>query len=312
MLAATLFFPLSSRAAEEVGQAVLIKTEVSGAGGSLSVDDPVHRDERIRTSPSGLGQFTFRDGTKLAVGWGSSVTIDRFVFDDSGAVKKLTLNAAKGTFRWISGNSDHSAYQIVTPAGTIGVRGTAFDFYVGRGGTTAVVLLSGEAQFCGAGGCSQLKKQCDAVIAKPNGSMSETRANPGMLKSLRNDNALPFLSGGQQLFGRMGLAGGGSCGMATAQTRARPNGAQPSTRSQSPSPSPSPSAPNAPSPRSEPSSPRSTPSTPSTPNSPDPPSRPDRHDHDGRHHGHHDHDNHDHHDGRGDHGRDRGGWDHHR
>ncbi|MGO7770718.1 hypothetical protein ACC736_37995, partial [Rhizobium ruizarguesonis] len=32
-----------------------------------------------KTSQSGLGQFLFLDGTKLAVGWGSSVVIDKYV-----------------------------------------------------------------------------------------------------------------------------------------------------------------------------------------------------------------------------------------
>src|ERR687890_532062 len=82
-------------ASEEVGEAVLIKTEVTGASGPLAVKGPVHRDERIRTSKSGLGQFVFRDGTKLAVGWGSSITIDEFVFSDTKTLKKLTINAAK-------------------------------------------------------------------------------------------------------------------------------------------------------------------------------------------------------------------------
>ena len=67
-------------AAQEVGEAVLIKTQVTGASGPLTVKGPVHRDERIRTSKSGLGQFVFLDGTKLAVGWGSSVVIDKFVY----------------------------------------------------------------------------------------------------------------------------------------------------------------------------------------------------------------------------------------
>ena len=102
--AALLWNLTSAMAAEEVGEAVLIKTEVTGASGPLVVKEPVHRDERIRTSKSGLGQFVFRDGTKLAVGWGSSVTIDKFVFDDSNSVKKLTIKAAKGTFRWVSGS----------------------------------------------------------------------------------------------------------------------------------------------------------------------------------------------------------------
>ena len=81
--AVLLWSAVPTMAAEEVGEAVLIKTEVTGASGPLAVNGPVHRDERIRTSKSGLGQFVFRDGTKLAVGWGSSVTIDKFVFDDA-------------------------------------------------------------------------------------------------------------------------------------------------------------------------------------------------------------------------------------
>lgn len=313
VLSVMLLAPLSSKAAEKVGQAVLIKTEVTGAGGPLAVDDPVHRDEQIRTSLSGLGQFTFRDGTKLAVGAGSSVVIDKFVFDDSGSVKKLTIRAAKGTFRWVSGNSNSSAYQIVTPAGTIGVRGTAFDFYVGANGTTAVVLLNGAAQFCGAGGCRQLKQQCDCVVAKRNGQISDPRrVNRGVLKTLGNQRALPFLSGDQQLSGRMGFVGGGGCGLSMAM-KDRPNGISPrSAPANNPAPTQhdTPSAPSTPqSPHAETPAAPSPPETPSTPNVPNPPStpdkpgKPDKHDGDeGKHHGRHDRH------GRGDHG-----WgDHHR
>ncbi|WP_368518731.1 FecR domain-containing protein [Rhizobium sp.] len=309
VLSATLLAPLSLKAAEKVGQAVLIKTEVTGAGGPLAVDDPVHRDEQIRTSISGLGQFTFRDGTRLAVGAGSSVTIDKFVFDDSGAVKKLTVNAAKGSFRWMSGNSNHSAYQIVTPAGTIGVRGTAFDFYVGANGTTAVVLLNGVAQFCGAGGCRQLKQQCDCVVAKRNGQISEPRrVNRDVLKTLGNQRALPFLSGDQQLSGRMGFVSGGGCGLSTAM-KSQPNGISPrSAPANNPGPTQpdTPSVPNTrePTHTESPTAPTETPTTPNVPNTPNTPSTPDKpHNHDdddGKHHdGHH---------GRGEHG-----WgDHHR
>ena len=78
-LCVALFGPVPTMAAEQVGEAVLIKTAVTGANGPLAVKGPVHRDERIRTSKSGLGEFVFLDGTKLAVGWGSSVVIDKFV-----------------------------------------------------------------------------------------------------------------------------------------------------------------------------------------------------------------------------------------
>ncbi|CAN7442693.1 FecR domain-containing protein [Pararhizobium sp. LjRoot238] len=200
-----------SVAAQSIGKAIHIKTAVTGASGELAVDDPVFQDERIRTSQSGLGQFVFQDGTKLAVGWGSSVVIDKFVFDGSRSVKKLTVKAAKGTFRWISGNSKHAAYEILTPAGTIGVRGTVFDFYVGADGTTAMVLLGGSASFCGPGGCRELTRRCDCVVAERNGDLTETRqVDRSIFKTLGNTRALPFLSGSQKL----SASGGGGCGLA--------------------------------------------------------------------------------------------------
>ena len=152
-------------AQEQVGQATLIRTSVAGDTGPLAVRSPVHRDERIRTSQNGLGEFLFRDGTKFAVGGNSSVVIDRFVYDGSKTFNKLTLSAARGSFRWISGKSRSDAYQIVTPAGTIGIRGTRFDVFVGPGGVTAVVLLSGSATFCGSNGCRELKRRFIAVTS---------------------------------------------------------------------------------------------------------------------------------------------------
>lgn len=205
VLGLSMCFPFPAYAEVAVGEATLIKTEVAGQNGPLVVKDPVYRDERIRTSIGGLGQFVFRDGTKLAVGAGSSVVIDSYVYDDANSVKKLTIKAAKGTFRWISGNSSSSAYSIVTPAGTIGVRGTAFDVYVAPNGTTAMVLLNGSAQFCGAGGCKQLREQCDCVIASRGGGVSDPRkVDQTTLRTLRNNKALPFLSGNQQLSGPLG------------------------------------------------------------------------------------------------------------
>jgi hypothetical protein len=200
MAAVVMAGPIRAFGAEEVGRAVLIKTVVSGDSGELVVESPVHRDERIRTSLSGLGQFIFRDNTKLAVGWGSSVVIDQFVFNDETSVKKLTVNAAKGTFRWISGNSDSSAYEIITPAGTLGVRGTAFDFYVGSSGTTAVLLLNGAARFCAINGCKDLTHPCEVVIATPRGGVTDPRkASPGALAALGGPRDLPFLTGYQEL-----------------------------------------------------------------------------------------------------------------
>jgi hypothetical protein len=285
VLGFAFFCPLLAFSAEPVGEATLIKTEVTGETGPLVLRGPVHRNERIRTSPSGLGQFLFRDGTKLAVGAGSSVVIDKFVYDDSNSVKRLSIKAAKGTFRWISGNSASSAYSIVTPAGTIGVRGTAFDFYVGPNGTTAVVLLNGAAQFCGPGGCRQLKQQCDCVIATPGGNMSDpAHVDRNALRRLGNPRALGFLTGSQQLSGALGGIRT-SCGLASVREDRQDRPAQPQPRQQQQQPGQAP-----------PPDPQK-PDKPDRPDKPDKPDRPDKpdHHHDGDHDDgeHHDKDHHD-------------------
>lgn len=241
VLAATSCF-----AAEKVGEAVLIKTSVTGAGGTLAVRSPVHRDERITTSASGLGEFVFRDGTKFAVGWNSSVVIDKFVFNDSKSVKNLTINAAKGSFRWISGGSPSTAYKINTPAGTVGIRGTALDIFVGTGGKTAIVLLSGQARFCGRNGCRDLKRRCDVVVATPGGGITNPeRVNTGIFADLGTPRALPFISGRQRLSGTFRVGSG--CQLAASNEKSR----------------------------SAQSAPAGTASTPSPPDPPDPPSPPD-------------------------------------
>ena len=72
-----LFAGTLDAAGEQVGEAALIKTSVTGDGRSLATKSPVHRDERIRTSNSGQGEFVFRDVTKLAVGLGTNIVIDQ-------------------------------------------------------------------------------------------------------------------------------------------------------------------------------------------------------------------------------------------
>jgi hypothetical protein len=208
-------FPAAAQ--EQVGQATLVRTAVAGASGPIVVKSPVYRDERIRTSKSGLGEFIFRDGTKFAVGGNSSVVIDRFVYDDAKTFNRLTLNAARGSFRWISGKSKSEAYEIVTPAGTIGVRGTRFDIFVGPGGITSVVLLDGSVRFCGANGCQDLRRRCDVVVATPGGGVSDpSRVNRDIFGTVGSDAAFPFLSGRQRLSRGFNSAFGGNCGLAGA------------------------------------------------------------------------------------------------
>ena len=123
LVAALIDVSSIAHAAEKVGQARKIDVTVTGAAGSLSTGDAVHRDERIRANATGLGQFEFQDGTKLAVGPNASVVIDKYVLGEGGKLKKFTIKASRGTFRFIAGKSSAGAYKVSTPAGTLGIRG---------------------------------------------------------------------------------------------------------------------------------------------------------------------------------------------
>ena len=225
---------------EQVGQATLVRTSVTGGSGPIAVKSPVYRDERIRTSNSGLGEFRFRDGTKFAVGGNSSVVIDRFVYDDSKTFDKLTLNAARGSFRWISGKSKSEAYEIVTPAGTIGIRGTKLDIFVGSGGLTSVVLLSGAARFCTPTGCEDLRRRCDVIVARPGGGVSDaSRVNASIFDTVGTDQAFPFLSGRQRLSSGFQGFGTTSCGLGRSTSKTPPTqGAERAREVSPPAPAP--------------------------------------------------------------------------
>ena len=149
--ATAFFFTLlagSVLAAERVGSTIAAQSTVSGEGAVgkriVATADPIYRDERLRANLTGLGQFELGDGTKLVLGRNASLVIDRYVFSGGGKAKSVTLKLLSGTARFVTGASDKRAYRILTPQGTIGVRGTAFDLTI-RNGKTHLLLLSKKA-----------------------------------------------------------------------------------------------------------------------------------------------------------------------
>jgi hypothetical protein len=211
-LALPLMLAPGAFAAEQIGKALAITVTVAGDNGILRASSPIHRDERIRANNSGTGQFEFRDGTKLAVGPNSSVVLDRSIFAGDSTFQSLTLKATRGTFRWVSGNSKSSAYKVNTPFGTLGVRGTVVDVYVGSS-TAAVVILEGHATFCANDGtCKRLERGCDIVRANRKGLLDDsTEQSKTAVSGVRNEVSFPFLMGTQKL-SKPFQVGGGKCG----------------------------------------------------------------------------------------------------
>lgn len=109
--------------------------------------DQVYKDEVVETGQRGKGQLLFLDETSLTVGPNSRVTLDRFVYDTSRGSGTVTMTAVRGVFRFVSGSLPSQAYEIRTPAGSIGVRGTIFELIIDVDGSVTVRLLEGSIVF---------------------------------------------------------------------------------------------------------------------------------------------------------------------
>lgn len=135
-----------------------------GPGGNrtLAANSPIFENDKITVS-AGNAQILFVDGTKLVVGPSSTLTISKVLMRGNGnTAKDFSIRALRGTFRFITGKSPKSAYDIQTANATIGIRGTGFDFWVKK--ATGVALLQGKVRLCSKSGsrsCVELNPTCE-------------------------------------------------------------------------------------------------------------------------------------------------------
>ena len=160
-----------ARAQPVSGSAVSVRQQASLANPegtrTLVVGQDVVMGDRIRTDSGGEAQLLFTDDTRLVVGPNSSLVIEAYLLQSSRKANNFTVRALGGSFRMITGRSDKSAYKIKTPGGTIGVRGTAFDFTV-SGRRLGLLLYSGAANICSGGGCRMVSGFCSLAEAGGN------------------------------------------------------------------------------------------------------------------------------------------------
>jgi len=126
---AAVSFVAAARA-DSIGDVVSVVPTTSyqraGAAQELSANDLLEQNDRVITTGEGSAYIHFIDDTVLTVGANSEVVLDKFVFDGDKA-RSAVIQITRGTLRFVTGSSDHSAYQIKTPIATIGVRGTTID-----------------------------------------------------------------------------------------------------------------------------------------------------------------------------------------
>ncbi len=172
----------AAAAQERIGAATVVRNDVSRATGArtsvLATGDTVFRDEAVQTGADSLAKLVFLDDTNLSVGPSARVVLDRFVYSGENGAGRVSVNMARGAFRFVTGNADKRAYEIRTPVATIGIRGTIFDV-VATGGRTVVTLLEGEVRVCTRGSPArcEVANQPGQVVIVSGGSIQ--RGAPG-------------------------------------------------------------------------------------------------------------------------------------
>jgi hypothetical protein len=167
-VAATAASTTHAAAAPEIGHAITVEKTVTGTVGGnkaqLKQDDAVFQGEVLETAAESLARLKFLDDTSLFVGPSSRVTLDSFVYNPDNTASKIVLKASKGAFRFISGKSNHSAYEISTPFGSLGVSGTVLGFVITKDQMVAV-LKQGAMVVCPHARLSVKKGSCIPVDA---------------------------------------------------------------------------------------------------------------------------------------------------
>lgn len=120
---------------------------------ALDVGSDIQIGDKVITGPSGQVQIRFSDKTELVVGPNSSLLIEDYLLRADDSAGQFAIKALGGTFRFVTGMAEKDRYKIETPTGTIGVRGTAFDFTVNPTETKALlfhgaVILCNKADQC--------------------------------------------------------------------------------------------------------------------------------------------------------------------
>jgi len=149
MLCAPMLCSPEAALAEKVGVAAAVEPDAfSGQGTPLKIGKSVFYNERISTSSSGLVQVLLVDGSTFTVGPGSSLVIDKFVYNPNKKTGEMVATFSKGTMRFVGGrlSKNDGGVRVKTPAGQLAIRGGIVQAAFGRGRSIVSFVYGDYAQ----------------------------------------------------------------------------------------------------------------------------------------------------------------------
>lgn len=134
--------------------------------------DPVVRDAKLETVPSGALEVKFTDGSLLTLGSASTVVVDKYVYAGAQGAAGQTLKMTRGLFRFVSGSMPKDQVKLQTPSVTIGIRGTVVKTKVNDDGSGTVFFEHGQGNITNGQGQTVQMNEGDMVTIGADGSIS--------------------------------------------------------------------------------------------------------------------------------------------
>ena len=95
---------------------------------------PIYQQDTLQTGPAGKAQVRFNDGGLIALKPSSQLTVAHYESAEQGP--DVVMDLIEGGFRTLTGTlgkQGPDAYQVKTPVGTIGIRGTLYSALLHKG-----------------------------------------------------------------------------------------------------------------------------------------------------------------------------------
>lgn len=112
---------------------------------TLVLKDVVHASDQVRTSSEGTADLRWRDGTRIRLAPGTTLTIEKFAQNSANKaqISLFDLSLGRVWVRLVQALKPASRFEIETPTAVASVRGTVFSVGVADDGNTSVSVFEG-------------------------------------------------------------------------------------------------------------------------------------------------------------------------
>jgi hypothetical protein len=200
-LASSAYMAVRPASAKEIGTTVavsnIVTAQLSTERRNLALGDGVRQNELIEAERDARSEFRLADDTKLALGPGARMVLDRFVYDPDEKSGNIAIDLIKGAFRFMTGVASKPSYVVRVPSASITVRGTVFDVFVQDNGQSWVLLHEGGVKVCNPRGtCRVLDEPGKIILVNDEGDIGVPVRWAGLngLQGFDFDTAFPFVA----------------------------------------------------------------------------------------------------------------------